>query len=101
VLSLGYGTLDAIDRSYAEDFTVVPPVFIHETAVIDQSVIGPFASIDAGATVKSSIVRNSIIDAGAHIENCILDEALVGENVKITGKTQKLFVGDNSVVELG
>jgi glucose-1-phosphate thymidylyltransferase len=99
LLSLGYGTQDAIERSYAEDFTVVPPVFIHETAVIDQSVIGPFASIDAGATVKSSIVRNSIIDAGAHIENCILDEALVGVNVKITGKTHKLFIGDSSTIE--
>ncbi len=101
LLSLGYGTQDAIERSYAEDFTVVPPVFIHETAVIDQSVIGPFASIEAGAVIKSSIVRNSIIDTGAHIENCVLDEALVGENVKITGKAQKIFVGDNSILDLG
>ncbi|MAT95683.1 MAG: nucleotidyltransferase [Anaerolineaceae bacterium] len=101
LLSLGYGTQDAIERSYAEDFTVVPPVFIHETAVIDQSVIGPFASIEAGAVVKSSIVRNSIIDAGAHIGNCILDEALVGENARLTGQPKAMFVGDDSSVEIG
>jgi glucose-1-phosphate thymidylyltransferase len=101
LLSLGYGTQDAIERSYAEDFTVVPPVFIHETAVIDQSVIGPFASIDAGATVKRSVVRNSIIDAGAHIENCVLDEALVGENARLTGQPKAMFVGDDSNVEIG
>lgn len=101
LLSLGYGTQDAIERSYAEDFTVVPPVFIHDTAVIDQSVIGPFASIEAGVTVKSSIVRNSIIDAGAHIENCILDEALVGENVRLTGQPKAMFIGDNSTIEIG
>jgi glucose-1-phosphate thymidylyltransferase len=101
LLSLGYGTQDAIERSYAEDFTVVPPVFIHETAVIDQSVIGPFASIDAGATVKRSVVRNSIIDAGAHIENCVLDEALVGKNARLTGQPKAMFVGDDSNVEIG
>ncbi len=101
LLSLGYGTQDAIERSTAEDFTVVPPVFIHETAVINQSVIGPFASIEAGAIVKSSIVRNSIIDAGAHIENCILDEALVGENARLTGQPKAMFIGDDSKVEIG
>ncbi|MCB9010150.1 MAG: nucleotidyltransferase, partial [Ardenticatenaceae bacterium] len=100
LLALGYGTDDAIDRSYAEDFTVMPPVFLHETAVIDQCVLGPFVSIEAGATVKNSIIRNSIIDAGAHIENCVLDGALIGENTKIIGKSHKMFLGDNSIVEL-
>jgi glucose-1-phosphate thymidylyltransferase len=101
LLALGYGTQDAIERSYAEDFTVVPPVFIHETAVIHQSVIGPFVSIEAGATVKSSIVRNSIIDAGATLENCVLDGALIGENTRIVGQPKAMFIGDNSNVEVG
>ncbi len=100
LLSLGYGTQDAIERSYAEDFTAIPPVFIHETAVIDQSVIGPFASIEAGATVKGSVVRNSIIDAGAHIENCVLDGALVGENARLIGQPKAMFIGDNSTIEM-
>lgn len=101
LLALGYGTQDAIERSYAEDFTAIPPVFIHETAVIDQCVIGPFASIEAGATVKGSVVRNSIIDAGAHIENCVLDGALIGENARIIGQPKAMFIGDNSTVEIG
>ncbi|MCP4415470.1 MAG: NTP transferase domain-containing protein [Chloroflexi bacterium] len=101
LLALGFGTDDAIDRSYAEDFTALPPVFIDETAVIDQSVVGPFASIGAGATIKNSIVRNSIIDAGAYIENCVLDGALVGENGRVIGQPKAMFVGDNSTVEIG
>ena len=98
LLALGFGSDDAIDRSYAEDFTALPPVFIHETAVIDQCVIGPFTSIDAGATIKNSIVRNSIIDAGAHIENCILDGALIGENTRLIGQLKAMFIGDNSSI---
>jgi glucose-1-phosphate thymidylyltransferase len=101
LLSLGRGTTpDAIERSYAEDFTVIPPVFIHEDAWIETAVIGPYATIEAGVTVKNAIIRNSIIDANAHVENCILTDSLVGENATIIGKSQTLFIGDDSIVNL-
>ncbi len=100
LLSLGYGSSDAIDRSYAEDFTALPPVFIHESATISGSVIGPYANIEANVNIRNSIVRNSLIDSGTHIENCVLDGALVGENCKILGQSKAPFVGDNSIVEL-
>jgi glucose-1-phosphate thymidylyltransferase len=102
LLGLGYGaTPDAIERSYAEDFTVIPPVFIDETAYVEAAVVGPYASIHAGASIKNAIVQRSIIDAGAQVENCVLDSALVGERAKITGKPASFFIGDDSVVEMG
>ncbi|MCP4428412.1 MAG: nucleotidyltransferase, partial [Chloroflexi bacterium] len=101
LLGWGYGSEDAIDRSYAEDFTALPPVFIHETAVISNSVIGPYASIGPGTVIEDSIVRNSIVDGGTAVSNAILDGALIGENAKITGKGKALFIGDNSIVDLG
>ena len=100
LLGLGYGTADAIERSYAEDFTVIPPVFLHETAIIERSVIGPYASIEAEAVVTDSIIRNSLIDPQAQIENCILDNALVGERAHIKGQSLQLFVGDDNTVDL-
>lgn len=99
LLSLGYGSENAIDRSYAEDFTVLPPVFIHESATISRSVVGPFANIEANVHIKNSVVRNSLIDAGSYVENAVLDGALIGEDCKIIGKSKAPFVGDNSVVE--
>jgi glucose-1-phosphate thymidylyltransferase len=98
LLALGYGTEDALERSYAEGFTVVPPVYIHPTANIEASVIGPYATIEAEVTVRNAIVRNSIIDPGAHVEACILDNALVGERAHVKGEGRELFVGDDSVV---
>jgi len=101
LLGLGYGaTPDAIERSYAEDFTVLPPAFIDEEAYIEAAVVGPYVSVYAGAVIKSAIVRHSIIAADAHLENCILDGALVGERAKITGSVSKLLVGDNAT-EIG
>lgn len=100
LLGLGYGSEDAIDRSYGEDFTALPPVFIHEDATVSNSVIGPYVSIGAGAVIQNAIVRNSIIDEGTAVTDCILDSALIGENAKITGKGKTLFVGDNAIVNL-
>ena len=101
LLGLGRGTTsDAIDRSYSEDFTVLPPVYIAVDAYVESGVIGPYAHIGPGVTIKNAIVSNSIIDANAKIENGILSNSIVGENTQITGKTQKIFVGDNSSVQL-
>jgi glucose-1-phosphate thymidylyltransferase len=101
LLGLGRGiTPNAIDRSYAEDFTVLPPVYIAEDAMIESGVIGPYAHIGAGATIKNAIISNSIIDAQASVENCILAGSIVGENTRVSGRTQKLFIGDDSTVQL-
>lgn len=101
LLSTGYATGDALERGYAEDFTVIPPVYLHPTADIEASVVGPYASIDAGVKIRSAIVRNCIIDPGAEIDNCVLENALVGENSRVVGRSKTLFVGDDSTVELG
>ncbi len=101
LLSVGFASADALERSFAEGFTVIPPVFIHATADIESAVIGPHASIDAGVRITNAVVRNSIIDTGAEINNCVLDSALVGERAKVTGRGKALFVGDNSFVDLG
>ncbi len=101
LLGLGYGvTEDIIDLSYTMDFTALPPIFLHETAVVDASVLGPYVSIGANVTIKNSIIRNSIIDAGAYIENAILSDSLIGENTRVIGNCVTLFLGDNSTIEL-
>jgi glucose-1-phosphate thymidylyltransferase len=100
LLSVGYSTSSAIERSYAEDFTVLPPVYLHPEARVEGSVIGPYVSIEAGATIVDSVVRNSIIDGDAVVERCILDGALIGEACEVKGRAKALFVGDDSVVEI-
>jgi glucose-1-phosphate thymidylyltransferase len=101
LLSVGYASEDALERSFSEGFTVIPPVYIHPSANVEAAIIGPFASIDAEVQISNAVVRNSIIDTGAEIDNCVLDSALVGERAKVTGRGKALFVGDNSFVDLG
>ena len=97
LLGLGYGSQDAIERSYADDFTVLPPVFIHETAVVEHAVIGPFVNIEAGTVVRRAIVANSFIGAGAQIENCVLENSMIGLNARVNGRVHTLNVKDDDI----
>lgn len=94
LLSLGFATEDAIERGYGDEFVVLPPVFIDETAVVEQCVIGPFVTIGANAEVIGSVVSNSIIGAQAAVENSILTKAVIGRAAQVIGEKQKLIVSD-------
>ncbi len=101
LLRIDHGSEDAIERSYAEDFTVIPPVFLHETAVIENSVIGPYVNLEAEAIVQNSIIRNSLIGAGAQISDTVLTDSMIGENAVVRGQRNVIVVDDGAVIHLG
>jgi glucose-1-phosphate thymidylyltransferase len=75
-------------------------VAIDPSALVINSIIGPYVTIAAGATVKNSIVRNSIINENASVEDILVEASLVGESAAVKGSFKKLNVGDSSEVEL-
>jgi len=77
---------------------IVPPVNIHPTAQIHDSVIGPHVTIAAGCRVTNSIIRESIIDDGAHIEDTMLSQSLIGKSAHVRGRFRVINVGDLSKV---
>jgi len=81
------------------DSTIIPPVNIHPEAHISTSVLGPHVSIGAGAILKSSIIKDSIIGPGTQITNSMLESSLIGHNVTVTGMSGKLFLSDDSKAE--
>lgn len=78
---------------------VVKPVYIHDDAKIEKSAIGPFVTINKGATIINSIIKDSIIDENSVIEDCILDGCIVGKEASLQGFKGKLHVADHSTVE--
>jgi glucose-1-phosphate thymidylyltransferase len=77
---------------------VIPPVYISDTAHIENSVIGPYVSVAAGATVIDSRVRDSIINSGARITAITLERSLIGSDAYVDGTFQELNVGDSSEI---
>ncbi len=80
---------------------VIPPVSIDPSAVIENSIVGPYVSIAAGSSVKNSIVRDSIVNSSAHVETSLLSMSLIGEGAVVKGHYQKLNVGDSSQIDIG
>lgn len=80
---------------------VLQPVAIDPTAVVERSVIGPFVSVAAGATIRNSVVRDSILNANSVVERSLLSGSLIGEGAVVKGNFQRLNVGDSSEIEFG
>lgn len=79
-----------------ERVVVVPPVFIDDSAIIENSVIGPYATIAGNARVKNSFIRDSIIGEGAKIENSLFEGSIVGNNAVLKGSFKKINAGDST-----
>ncbi len=81
-----------------EGVVIVPPVNIHPTASIKNSVIGPHATIAAGCRVQDSIIRDSIIDEGATVRDALLTQSLIGKDARLSGRFRMFNVGEASEV---
>ncbi|MCA9962939.1 MAG: hypothetical protein KC423_01805 [Anaerolineales bacterium] len=98
LLGLGFASEDAIERGYGEEFTVLPPVFVAETAVVEKAVIGPFVAIGSDAVVRESVLTNCIVDANAQVENAVLDRSIVGRGGVINGRKRTVLLNDGEEI---
>ncbi len=80
--------------------TIIPPVAIHPSAVIEASVIGPHVSLGANCQVRGSVLRDTIVDTDTIIENLVLEGSIIGRAVRLNGRPSKLNVGDSSQINL-
>ncbi len=89
-------------KSISKDFENVVinhPVFIADNAEISNSVIGPYATIDAGCSISECIIKNSIVGTNAQISRSLLENSIIGNNSLIKGSYKKLNSGDSSEID--
>jgi glucose-1-phosphate thymidylyltransferase len=81
---------------------IVAPSFVHPSAKVSNSVIGPYASIGADCKITNSKIKESILEAGCEIESAALSRSLIGRQAKVHGRGDAHFiqlnVGDHSHV---
>ncbi|MEZ5360203.1 MAG: sugar phosphate nucleotidyltransferase [Candidatus Zixiibacteriota bacterium] len=81
-----------------EGSIIVEPSYIAPSAVIENSIIGPYVSVSDKAVVKNSIIKNSIVGFGAEVNDSLLSDSLIGHKAQVTGDYGTLNVGDSSEV---
>ncbi len=83
------------------------PAIVGAGAVIRDSYIGPYTSIDEGVTIERSEVEHSILLSGCTVSDLEsrMEASLLGRNVKLTRgvgvpRTLSMIVGDRSEITL-
>ena len=65
-----------------------------------ESVVGPYVTIESGCRVERSVLTDCILDHDVAIKNQIVERALLGARVAVTGTPLSVSLGDDSTVSL-
>lgn len=99
LLSTNHHLLEKFNNTESIDgVTIIKPVYISPKSKVENSIIGPYTTINDGAIIKNSIVVNSIIGVNAIVENEILRDSIIGNNTIIKGQFRKLNTGDSTEI---
>ena len=90
--------LKSVSKKF-DDVVINRPVFIADDAEIKNSVIGPYATIDAGCKIEDCIIKNSIVGANAFVSKTLLENSIIGNNSVIRGSFKRLNSGDSSEID--
>lgn len=78
---------------------IIPPCFIGENVIIENSIIGPHVSIGANSRIIKANIVNSNIQTNAHIENAIIKNSMIGSFTSYKGLARDLSIGDYSTID--
>ncbi len=97
---LDHGRGNNVPTPESEGVTIIQPVSISPDVHLESVVIGPYVTLGEGCTLKNTVIRNSIIEAGTQISDIVIEGSLIGRNVILQGRPEKLNIGDNSWMEM-
>ena len=86
------------DGARLEGARVVEPVRIEEGVVVRGGSIGPNVTLEKGASVTDSVLRDAIVGEGARVEASEVADSLVGAHAVVRGFRGSLSVADHSEV---
>ena len=78
---------------------IVPPVFIGDNVIIENSTVGPFVSVGEGTAIRNSTIVNTIIQKNCVITRARLENAMFGNFVNFEGQSSDASIGDYSVIK--
>jgi glucose-1-phosphate thymidylyltransferase len=82
------------DKAQLKNSVVIPPCFIGDGVIIENSVVGPHVSIGEKSKIVDSRVKNSIIQKETVITAAVLQNSMLGNFVIFEGSPLDLSLGD-------
>lgn len=97
-----HGTVAVARGARVISSRLIGPLIIGADAVIEDSTVGPYASIGEGAWIRGSEIGHSIVMEGARIEGLKMESSLIGRDSEIKldegspSSSYSFILGDNS-----
>lgn len=86
------------DKASVRNSTIIPPCYLGDGVVIENSVVGPHVSVGPNSSIIDSRVQNSIIQENTRISKAVLENSMLGNFVNFEKKAFDLSVGDFNTV---
>jgi len=86
------------EKAKVVNAVIIPPCFVGDGAVIENSVVGPHVSVGENTRISDSRIRNSIIQKDSTIRNAMLENSMLGNFVTFEGSTNDLSLGDYNAI---
>ncbi|HCS39145.1 MAG TPA: nucleotidyltransferase [Anaerolineaceae bacterium] len=83
-------------REIQDGVTIIPPVSIPANVKLKSAVIGPHVTLGECCELENVVIRNSIIEAGTKILDMVIESSIIGRDVILEGRPERLNIGDNS-----
>lgn len=80
---------------------IIEPVVVGEGCNVENCIIGPHVSVDAGTCLKNVIISDSIVGANCTLDGLLLKNSIIDDDVIAKGKPYSLRAGQDSTIDLG
>ena len=99
ILELKRSEFEVKPEQYNGGTVIIEPCYIGKNVKIDGSKIGPHVSIGDNTIIKDCVIDKSIIQSNSELSNVECTNSMIGNYVKLDGKSKELSLGDYSVQE--
>ncbi len=79
---------------------IIPPVYIHESSRVENSIIGPNTTIGENCSISDSIIRDTIVDDASDIIGVVIENSLTGKGCSLSSKPTRLIMADNDKMRI-
>jgi len=86
------------EKSTLINSVIIPPCFIGDGVMIENSVIGPHVSVGENTRISDSRIKNSIIQKGSTLRSAMLENSMLGNFIIFEGSKLDLSLGDYNTI---
>lgn len=82
------------NETWGQANVLISPVYIHESARVENSTIGPNVAIGANCIIKGSTIKNAIVDDDSSLAEVTVENSLLGQDCSFHNQVMQSIVAE-------